>query len=106
MRVSDLGTVRKERDYYQSSLAFEIGCSHTSMIAKMSEVSSIDLLNCYGPTNRLITLLTKIKDPSIKDLEELDHYYAKRNCLYIELQKRLLAFEVLKEASKNGEQPT
>ena len=106
MKVSDLGTVRKERDYYQSNLAFNIGCSHTSMIAKMSEASSIDLLNCYGPTNRLITILTKIKDPSIKDLEELDHYYVKRNCLYIELSKRLLAFDVIKETSKNGEQPT
>tara|TARA_B100000678_G_C17978547_1_gene410048 strand:+ start:218 stop:538 length:321 start_codon:yes stop_codon:yes gene_type:complete len=105
MKVSDLGTVRKERDYYQSSLAFEIGASHTSMIAKMSEASSIDLLNCYGPTNRLIMLLTKIKDRSIKDREELEHYEVKRNCLYIELSKRLLAFEVLKETSKNEEQP-
>lgn len=115
MRVSDLGTVRKERDYYQSNLAFEIGCSHTSMIAKMSEVSSIDLLDCYGPTNRLITILTKIKDPSIKDLKELDHYYAKRNCLYIELQKRLKDFDhfkqrldadkTIREILTNGEQP-
>ena len=85
MKVSNLGTVRKERDYYQSSLAFEIGCSHTSMIAKMIEASSIDLLNCYGPTNRSIMLLTKIKDRSIKDREELEHYEVKRNLSLIHI---------------------
>ena len=87
----------KCHDYYLTDLSFEIGCSHTSMIAKMSEASSIDLLDCYGPTNRLIKLLEKLPDPTIKDREELNHYRAKRNCLYIELQKRLKAFDHFKQ---------
>ena len=106
----------KCHDYFLTDLSFEIGCSHTSMIAKMSEASSIDLLDCYGPTNRLIKLLEKLPNPTTKDREELGHYRAKRNCLYIELQKRLKAFDhfkqrldadkTIRETLTSGEQPT
>ena len=90
-------TVRKERDYYQSSLSFEIGCSITSMADKISQASSTDLLDCYGPTNRLIKLLEKLPDPTIKDRDELRHYKVKRDCLHIELHKRLKAFDHFKQ---------
>jgi hypothetical protein len=63
------------------------------MMARMNKVSSIDLLDCYGPTNRLITIVSKIRNPTTEDLAELDHYYSKRNCLYLELQKRLKALD-------------
>ena len=108
-------------DYYKIStgLSFEIGASHIDMMARMNKASSIDLLDCYGPTNRLITIVSKIRHPTTEDLEELDHYYAKRNCLYLELQKRLKTFDfdqaqrsyaasrdVQEMAFVNEEQPT
>lgn len=86
----------KCHDYFLTDLSFEIGCDLTTMVDGMSKASSIDLLDCYGPTNRLIKLLEKIPEPTIKDREELNHYRAKKNCLYIELQKRLRAFDVFK----------
>jgi len=87
----------KCHDYFLTDLSFEIGCSITSMADKMSEASSIDLLDCYGPTNRLIKLLEKLPNPTIKDREELRHYRVKRDCLHIELHKRLKAFDHFKQ---------
>ena len=115
MKVSDLGTIRKERDYYQSPLAFNIGTNAHIIMNKISKANSIDLLNCYGPTNRLIKLMEKIPEPNNCELEELNHYRTKRNCLYIELQKRLKAFDhfkqrldadkTIRETLTNGELP-
>ena len=81
------------RDYAYSNLAFFTGASITEMQVQMSKVSGVELLDCFGATNRLITTVSKIADKTDQDLKDLDHYYTKRNCLYIELSKRLLDYE-------------
>ncbi len=77
-------------DYAISNLGFYIGTGISEMQLAMSKASSTELLDCFGSINRLITTLSKISDPEEAVLKELDHYYTKRNCLYIELAKRLL----------------
>ena len=77
-------------DYAYSNLGFYIGTGISEMQLAMSKASSTELLDCFGSINRLITTLNKISDPEEAVLKELDHYYVKRNCLYIELSKRLL----------------
>ena len=77
-------------DYAISKLGFYIGTGIPQMQLAMSKASSTELLDCFGSVNRLITTLSKISNPELSVLKELDHYYTKRNCLYIELTKRLL----------------
>jgi hypothetical protein len=77
-------------DYAISKLGFYSGTGISEMQLAMSKASSTELLDCFGSVNRLITTLSKISNPEVSVLKELDHYYTKRNCLYIELAKRLL----------------
>ena len=90
-------------DYAISNLGFYIGTGISEMQLAMSKASSTDLLDCFGSINRLITTLNKISDPEEAVLKELDHYYTKRNCLYIELAKRLLDNELAKRLLIDGD---
>ncbi len=76
--------------YAISKLGFYIGTGIPEMQLAMSKASSTELLDCFGATNRLITTVSRIANKTDQDQKELDHYYTKRNCLYIELAKRLL----------------
>ena len=89
-------------DYAISNLGFYIGTSISEMQLAMSKTKSTELLDCFGSVNRLITTLSKISNPEVSVLKELDHYYTKRNCLYIELTKRLL----VSDASRAEESQT
>lgn len=93
-------------DYAISNLGFYIGTGIPQMQLAMSKASSTELLDCFGSINRLITTLNKIPSKTDQDLEEIDHYYTKRNCLYIELSKRLLDGDAsrLKETQTDRDQ--
>ena len=51
----------------------------------------------FSSKDERIKLLEKLPDPTIKDREELRHYRVKRDCLHIELHKRLKAFDHFKQ---------